>query len=648
MDAISVDIAGLTTEDRNGLSFNDFAEIAWAILQSTYSGDNEVEVLRYSKFESRNTNEQVQHALSAVAYHIDEGLSLSEIVRTRRNISKPAHTQRSKDDINTYRLHSLIKRAIVVTEHVNQEYGVHPSGGINSDSNNETALFADPCENLVVHIHGHKHTPCVELRFPKTRALQSFITYVADTFGQLGQSLSLHPNSPLKDLNLIGSLNRNCIQRLARAPSKLSTACLGDILLQQGIERPEHLAINSWDGTFTYSELHYLSFRLAAVLLDQEIAPEERILLCMKKSRWAIVAMFGILLAGATCIPLDINSPQKRLRTIREKVVARVAVVDDFTASLFEQMGMKTVTSSAQLEHAVIPKIPLPKTAASATAFIYFTSGSTGTPKGVVLQHGALMASIIEVAKAYSLDDTSRVFQFAAYTFDVSMGDIFGTTSAGGCLCIPSEEERMDHVAAAMNKLGATHACLTSTVLAHIEPKDVISLRYLFVGGEALDRAQFACWKQYVNFNVVYGTTESLIWDSLATSRQLELDASTLGLSIGSWLWVVHPQEAENLKPIGAIGEILVEGPLLAEGYLDDPVTTSSKFISAPQWLQHLRQDSQVRCYRTGDMGYYNANGTVTFVGRLDTQIKILGTQHQPAGTVIQAGSCGGCNAQIS
>ena len=155
MDAISVDIAGLTTEDRNGLSFEEFAEIAWAILQSTYSGDNEVEVLRYSKFESRNTDEQVQHALSAVAYHIDECLSLGEIVRTRRNISKPAHTQRSKDDINTDRLHSLIKRAIVVTEHVNQECGVHPLGGINGGSNDETASFADPCENLVVHVHGH-------------------------------------------------------------------------------------------------------------------------------------------------------------------------------------------------------------------------------------------------------------------------------------------------------------------------------------------------------------------------------------------------------------------------------------------------------------------------------------------------------------
>lgn len=481
MNAISVDIAGLTAEDRHGLSFEDFAEIVWAILRFTYSGDNEVDILRYSISHSYDSEAQALWPQSAFGYRIERDLSLNEIARTRRTLAEPPHGRHFKDDINAFRLYSIIRQAVLLIEYGDEGYGVQTRSGVSGLSNSEAARFADTSESLVVYVHAYEDAYRIELRLPKTEGLLNLITLVADTLGQLGRSLSQHPNSPLSDLNSIGLLNSKSIQRSARVPSKGSNACLHDIVTQQAVERPEHRAIEAWDGTLTYSELYYFSLRLAIVLLEQGVAREERILLCMKKSTWAIVAMFGILLAGATCVPLDINSPQKRWQTIREKVVARFAVVDDSAVSSFSQMGMKALTSSAQLASIANLERPLPKTLATDTAFICFTSGSTGTPKGVVLEHGALMTAVVEVAKAYSLDDTSRLFQYAAYVFDVSMGDIFGISSSGGCLCIPSEEERMDDVSAAIKKLEAMHACLTSTVLAQVKPKDVAPLRHLFV-----------------------------------------------------------------------------------------------------------------------------------------------------------------------
>ena len=402
-------------------------------------------------------------------------------------------------------------------------------------------------------------------------------------------------------------------------------ATLADIVTHQALARPDWPAIDAWDGHFTYNELYWSAVRLAAVLQSNGIVIEERIPLCMKKSRWTIAAMFGIFLAGGTCVPLDINSPRPRLRALTEQLKARIVVADQTTTTLFTDTGLSIVTYEGASTDASEPQLSLPSMSPSAAAFIYFTSGSTGTPKGVVLEHGSLYASIREVAKGYGLNEKARVFQYAAYVFDVSMGDIFGTLMNGGCLCIPSEEARLDDPAASMENFAVTHACITNTVATYIEPSRVPSLQRLFAGGEALDKAQVLRWVPHVDFNVVYGTTESLVWDSLAGATDLLLDHSNLGRPIGPCLWVADTNAPDHLRPLGAIGEILIEGPLLARGYMDNPTATAARFIPAPAWMRQLRQDPDLRCYRTGDLGCRNADGTVSFVGRADTQVKIRG-----------------------
>lgn len=463
------------------------------------------------------------------------------------------------------------------------------------------------------------------LRFPNTPKWQDANFHLADTLGQVCRSISQDWETAISDMNFLGPSNRNCILQSTGVSAETANLTLADITTQQAKERPDRQAIDAWDGSFTYAELHHFSVQLAAILRARCISTEERIPLCMKKSKWTIVAMFGIFLAGGTCVPLDINSPRKRLEALVERLGARYVVTDGSTAQMFVDMDLSII--SYPLEQAIIcetqPK--LPQISPSAAAFVYFTSGSTGVPKGVVLEHGNLYSAILEVAKGYNLDEKSRVFQYAAYVFDVSMGDNFGTLMNGGCLCIPSEEARMDNLSATVNGFAVTHACFTNTVISQIQPDKVPTLQHLFVGGEALDKAQFLRWNRHVDFNVVYGTTESLIWDSLATAEDLKLDYNNIGRPIGPCMWVVDTRDPEQMRPIGAIGEILIEGPLLARGYMDDPKTTAMRFIHAPMWMRQLRRNPQLRCYRTGDIGYRNSDGSVSFTGRADTQVKIRG-----------------------
>ncbi|EXJ82713.1 hypothetical protein A1O3_06527 [Capronia epimyces CBS 606.96] len=155
-------------------------------------------------------------------------------------------------------------------------------------------------------------------------------------------------------------------------------------MTQQEVTMHGRLAIHA-DGQFTYDELHCAALRLAAVLHNNHVAVEERIPLCMRKSKWTIAAIY--------------KPPPKRLLALTERLDARLVVTDQTMSTVFIPSGLTIVTYRSGVPRVPESRLALGKLSASAAAFIYFTSGSTGTPKGVVLEHGNLYAAIREVTK---------------------------------------------------------------------------------------------------------------------------------------------------------------------------------------------------------------------------------------------------------
>ncbi|KAH8599075.1 hypothetical protein B0O99DRAFT_504970 [Bisporella sp. PMI_857] len=430
-------------------------------------------------------------------------------------------------------------------------------------------------------------------------------------------------------MNFLGPENLYRITRTAPEPVQIGSFALCEILVQQRKLRPHGVAVEAWDGDFTYGELYDLSRRMAARLLQLGVHEEERIGICMRKSKWSIVAFWGILMAGCTGVPLNIRNPPKRTETLLRRVNARYLVTDQCTETELDGLDIGILHCSSEMLEKVdgsCPELRWPRISPWTEAFIMFTSGSTGLPKGVVVEHGPLYTKMMEIPAAISLDERSKVFQFSDFIFDGAFADIFATMAAGGCVCIPSEEERLNNVSAVLQRSRATHIFIPNSVLAQIKPKDVPHLRHLTVGGEILTKESIQRWSPRVQMISVYGITETIVFDSYASSERLATDYCNIGLAKGNCLWVTDPNDLEKLKPIGAVGEILVEGPLLAKGYMDDIKRTMERFVPAPLWLQELRGKQQNhRCFRSGDYGIRNADGTVSYVCRADAQVKLGG-----------------------
>lgn len=391
---------------------------------------------------------------------------------------------------------------------------------------------------------------------------------------------------------------------------------------------PELEAVCSWDGILSYGELDDLSTRLAHKLVGLGVALEVIVPLCFEKSVWAIVAMLAVAKAGGAYLCVDPTYPAGRRDKLLQQVEAKYVLVSAQHSELFKVSGVealvicsKTVNAYPRSDGNALSTPVRPENA----AYVIFTSGSTGEPKGIVVEHRALCTSVREIGKALAVGEGSRVLQYAAYSFDVSVGDIFTTLTHGGCLCIPSAQDRRDHLARAIRTMNVNQACLTSTVASLLKPLDVPSLQTLTLGGEPASRENVATWADKVTLNNIYGPAECTIWCAVQRSLGAKQDESKIGTALGSRTWIVDAEDDKKLVPVGAVGELLIEGPILARGYLHDPGKTNMAFLIDPDWVHRFGSSTGRRFYKTGDLVRYDTDGTLLFIGRKDSQVKLRG-----------------------
>ena len=370
-----------------------------------------------------------------------------------------------------------------------------------------------------------------------------------------------------------------------------------------------------------------MSSQLARKLVGAGVGRETLMPACLKKSRYAVVAMLAILKAGGAFVPLDPSHPKDRLESVIEKAKARIIVASTETAASFAEIQVTVFNLSSfdfgskdpQMDH------PLPLVRPDQVAFVLFTSGSTGKPKGIVQEHASVCTSSLAHGRAMQITSKSQVFQYAAFTFDVSMMDIFTTLICGGCVCIPSEEERMGSFTVAMNRMKVNWALFTPSAVSLLDVDDVVSLQTLALGGEAVKQEDLSRGVGRVNLYNCYGPAEC---GACAIGQFHRPDSRTanVGRQFGGEIcWVVDAGNHNRLLPIGAVGEMAVEGPTLARDYLDDLAKTQASFIKSPPWQVGAGGKKPRRVYKTGDLVRQCSDGTFEFVGRKDLQVKVRG-----------------------
>ncbi|KAK0634416.1 hypothetical protein B0T17DRAFT_586252 [Bombardia bombarda] len=469
--------------------------------------------------------------------------------------------------------------------------------------------------------------------------LETFVKILYTVVERPEAHLSELPGPVERDLGQIWAWNADMPPIIDR--------CMQDIISEQAAANPDKVAVTSSDGHFTYAEVEAQSTHLAHVLRQRGVKLGTNVPLCFEKSCWTIVAVLGVMKAGGAFALTDPTSqPEARLRAMVEQTGAILVVASQSQSDLAQRIlpeHGQVVTVSAELfsSHSADDLAePLPMIPASTTPlYIQFTSGSTGKPKGVVISHANYTSGAIPRAAEVGYTSSSRVFEFASYAFDVSIDCMLCTLAMGGTICIPSDADRMNDLGGAIRSSGANMAHMTPSVARVLDPAVIAELDVLGLGGEAISAADAAAWsKGKTSVIIAYGPSECTVGCTINNdyahwkdnNGKTEFTTGNIGKGVGGVGWIVDSQDPERLMPVGAVGELLIEGPVVGIGYLGEPEKTAEVFIDEPSWLMAGYGNvpgRRGRLYMTGDLVRYDSDGSgaFVFVGRKDAQVKLRG-----------------------
>ncbi|KAK9675275.1 hypothetical protein K7432_016539, partial [Basidiobolus ranarum] len=233
-----------------------------------------------------------------------------------------------------------------------------------------------------------------------------------------------------------------------------------------------------------------------------------------------------------------------------------------------------------------------------------------------MLEHSSIVNYIHAHQNFWNLKSDDTVLQFANYTFDASVMEIFATLAVGARVAVVPKESMLTDLEGSINKMNVTSALLMTTIASYINPVKVPCMKRLMVGGEMVTTAVRNSWAPHVELSNVYGPTESTVICLANPKINTETSCSIVGKPIGNTKIYILDAELRSV-PVGVVGELCLSGPQLARGYLNRPELTESTFV--------VNSNIADRIYRTGDLARFSADGSIELIGRKDNQIKLHG-----------------------
>jgi amino acid adenylation domain-containing protein len=448
------------------------------------------------------------------------------------------------------------------------------------------------------------------------------------------------PSTRLSQLPVLTSaeLRRELVEWNDTA-ARFPLACVHQGFEGQVAAAPHGVAAEFGDERLSYAELNRWANQIARRLRELGVGPEILAGVCMTTGLRRLAALLGIWKAGGGYVPLDPGLPAERLAFMITDTGMPVILTDDASAGRVPACDAVTVVSldagwAAITERAdgELAGTELASTGVtpSNVAYVIYTSGSTGRPKGVVVEHRQAVNFLYGIARHWRIGPLSAVLQFAAFTFDVSVLDMFMPLLAGARVVLAPAQtlHAPPRLAALIRDRKITFACLPPAVLSLLGDEQFPDLRVLMTAGEELPSDLARRWvRPGLKFVNGYGPTEATV---IATYQ--ELNASMSPPPIGRPTWPnyrVYVLDAHlNPVPVGVTGELHIGGAGVARGYLNRPELTRQRFIPDPfahGAPDHGAPDHGQRLYKTGDLVRRRPDGTIVFIGRADHQVKIRG-----------------------
>ncbi|RDH33281.1 acetyl-CoA synthetase-like protein [Aspergillus welwitschiae] len=581
--------------------------VIWAIILSVFVYDDSVVMAYEECTDSRNSTYLLQHCSFVYSTTIDREDDLNALVELGHLLE------------NDHLGHRVYNTGVLLLDGRSGRNDLGPKHG-------SSPTDAERCDLIL----GASRDPAglrIFLRFRTAYISETMAGHIVDAIQEILSSVCHSWKGKVKDLYLLSRASREQILSWNTQSLEVSQQCLPDLIDRASSQYPDAIACCSINEQFTYRELYQFSTTLSAYLLAAGVRPHTYVGLILDKTIWSVVIMLAVLRTGAACMPLDGALPPAQASTMLCEASTSVILTTSLSSKLAPHWA-GSVPQMLEISGKLIQQLPMKGLPASSThispsqpAFLMYTSGSTGAPKGVIQPHQDVVTCVQQMAQALKLHSGTRFLQFAAFSFDLSCVETLCTLSRGGCVCMPGNDDRLHRLAETGTALRINTAFLTAAVLAQVHPDEMPTLKSLTVGGDVLTAEQVALWAPRLDhLNVSYGTTEGIMFDTLHADLKPLSDPRNIGRSFGPRTWIVDPADHHRLLPIGAVGELVVQGGRLSQGYLQKPEKTAAVFIDAPAWAP-----TTSRCYKTGDLARYLPDGSLYLLGRKDRQVKLRG-----------------------
>ncbi len=628
----------------HGVTLNTLIQAAWTILVGRHTGGRDIvfgatRACRRSFFEGGDDMVGLFINTLPVRVRLEESMTMGGLLRSLREQSLKVreHEHTPLGSLHRWtRIHPSLPlfETLVVFENKSPEAMVHSALShwkLHSLQLHERtnflltlSVYADPGMRFEISFDSNvfdKRVIC--------RLLDQFEALLEDMCGRGVDSridLQLPTDWDAEPLEVsVGAVSQQ---------DRIESLC--DLFERHALVSPQSVAVAYQGKSLTYGELNARANQLARSLNKQGVAQGDLVGICLDRGVDMMVAIWGVLKAGAAYVPIDHAYPAERIRYMMgdarlEFLITTREVLKDlpqFQGTLLELDTSWPVISKESEENLEIPRSP------EDLAYVIYTSGSTGKPKGVMISHGNLVNAYHGWEVAYDLKSIRCHLQMASFSFDVFAGDMVRALCSGAKLVLCPREFLLspDRLCDLMIRERVDCAEFVPAVLRNLVQyvrdarRQLPPLRLLIAGSDVWYVKEYLEFKQLCSSGTrlinSYGLTEATI-DSTYFEGDLSTHSNDGVVPIGRAFLntQIHILD-EKQRPVsaGVVGEICIGGAGVARGYLNQPELTAAKFIADP-----LSKSQGARIYRTGDLGRFLESGDLELIGRMDDQVKIRG-----------------------
>ncbi len=385
---------------------------------------------------------------------------------------------------------------------------------------------------------------------------------------------------------------------------------IANLFTKQVKNVPDHCALVFENKNISYKELDLVSNQFANYLIKtHQINPSDFVGMLIQRSEWIVICILGILKAGATYVPIDIDAPSVRKEFIQTnsncKFTIDSSIIEDFVNT----------------KEGVSQSLPSIETKPEDLAYVMYTSGTTGNPKGVMIKNSAVVNLIISQTKNYNVTQDERILLFSNYFFDASVEQMFLALFNGATLILVDKQTIKDYaIPDFLVKHAITHINCTPSYLETVTDfSKVKTLKRIVGGGESCSLNLAKRLSKICDFFNAYGLTETTVTSTLYKySSDDDLgNILPIGKPMHNTKMHILSKDMEVL-PVETIGDLYLSGDGLAKGYLNLPELSKERFIDNPF-------EEGTLMYKTGDLAKWRPDGNIEFLGRKDDQVKVGG-----------------------